>query len=115
MAIEIRGSDRLSHLLNRGSNTPNRDNGNDFLATGASQNKLIGGVGNGTLVLKSNTGSDSALDFQFEKDSLVVESGLQSGQLIFDGQTIRAGDEVLANLNVVDGDNITISDMDIAM
>ena len=73
---------------------------------------MEGGDGNDTFVLKSGAGTDTIIDFQVGSDSLVIES-VQSGELSFDGQTVMAGEEILANIDVVNDENMTVSDFDV--
>ena len=89
------------------------NNGNDLLIGGIGNDTLEGGDGNDNFVLKPGAGTDTILDFQIGSDSITVQSASQSGQLALNGQKVMAGEEVLANLNLVDNESLSTSDLDI--
>ena len=89
------------------------NNGNDLLIGGIGNDTLEGGDGNDNFVLKPGAGTDTILDFQIGSDSITVQSASQSGQLALNGQKVMAGEEVLANLNLVDSESLSTSDLDI--
>jgi ELWxxDGT repeat protein len=93
--------------------------GNDELTGGSDSDLLDGGIGNDTLdgrygddifVLESDAGSDTIVDFRLGSDRLGLANGLQFDDLTFVGQTILAGEEVLATLNGINAEQLTSSD-----
>mgnify|MGYP003519368915 CR=1 FL=1 len=96
--------------------------GDDILTGGSDRDLLDGGIGNDILhgrsgddifVLKSGAGSDTILDFNsgfnLGSDRLGLADGLQFDDLTFVGQTILAGEEVLATLNGINTEQLTSS------
>jgi ELWxxDGT repeat protein len=112
-------------LSGNGSDVLNSGNGNDRLTGGGDNDLLDAGVGNDTLdggngddvfVLSSDAGSDTIVDFNLGGnlniggDQLGLADGLQFDDLIFAGQNILIGEQVLVTLDGINTEELTSGD-----
>ncbi|MEO0533801.1 MAG: alkaline phosphatase D family protein [Cyanobacteria bacterium P01_A01_bin.123] len=79
------------------------DDGDDILRGGLGNDILTGddfsgGQGADTFVLALDEGTDTITDFEVDTDFIGLTDGLTFGALSFSGDTINAGDEILAIL-----------------
>ena len=95
------GSDRLTG-----------NSGDDLLDGNLGNDTLTGGGGADTFVLRGGDGTDTITDFELGTDSLGLSSSLQFDDLTFSGHSILLGDEVLADLNGIDTQQLTNDDFD---
>jgi ELWxxDGT repeat protein len=84
--------------------------GNDTLTGGAGFDILTGGANNDLFVLRNGNGSDSITDFQRGSDQIGLTGELEFEDLTRTGNTIRAGNELLATLVGVNSDRLTEAD-----
>ncbi|HEY9761060.1 MAG TPA: glycerophosphodiester phosphodiesterase family protein [Trichocoleus sp.] len=88
------------------------DDGDDLLRGGFGNDRLTGdntsgGKGSDTFVLAVGEGTDTITDFQSGIDKIGLANGLTLGALTFSGNTIAAGEEILAILQGVSTPNLT--------
>lgn len=84
-----------------GGDTLRGDNGNDTLIGGTGSDIVAGGNGNDVFVLAAGAGTDTITDFKIGTDVIGLSGGLRFAQLARSGNTISAGNEVLAVLTGV--------------
>jgi ELWxxDGT repeat protein len=102
------GNDSL--VGSNGGDTLNGGIGNDTLTGGTGFDILTGGANNDLFVLKNGNGSDSLTDFQRGSDKIGLAGDLEFEDLTRTGNTIRAGNELLATLVGVNTNNLTEAD-----
>ena len=95
-----------------GNDTLLGEDGKDSLLGGAGNDVLTGGDGNDVFVIQSDAGTDTITDFDLRSDLLGLSDGLGYGDLTFDGQTISFDGELLATLNGVNTDQLTIDNFE---
>ena len=86
-------------------------NGKDTLIGDAGLDVLTGGSGKDTFVIASGNGEDTIVNFELGSDLLSL-MGLEFQDLSFAGNSIYAGDEILATLTEVDTENLTTEDFE---
>ena len=88
------------------------NSGNDLLDGRLGNDTLTGGAGTDVFVLEAGAGTDIVTDFKLGTDSLSLGSGLQFEELTFSGHSIFLGEEVLADLNGVNTEQLTSDNFD---
>ncbi|NJR65475.1 MAG: hypothetical protein HC772_09405 [Leptolyngbyaceae cyanobacterium CRU_2_3] len=92
------------------------DNGDDLLDGGQGQDKLYGDDGRDRFVLAIGAGADIVQDFTDKIDLIALSGGLTFGQLTIEKSAkntlikVTATSELLATLNGVNANTITVSD-----
>ncbi|MEZ2227325.1 MAG: SBBP repeat-containing protein [Microcoleus sp.] len=112
----------------RGSDILNGGDGNDILLGGKGDDVLMGGLGDDTLtggngsdrfLLSANSGADTITDFEYVKDSLSLNNGLNFFQLSITQENnatfirLSATGEILASLNGVTASLINAADFNL--
>ena len=118
----LNGGDGFDTLFgDNGSDVLVAGSGDDFLAGGKGRDTLDGGIGFDTLegnggqdlfVLRKNDGTDTITDFKLGRDSLGLADGLEFDSLSFSGSDIKSGTEILATLNGIDTQRLTVNDFE---
>ena len=85
---------------------------NDLIDGGLGDDTLIGADGSDTFILDSGAGTDTIVDFEQNTDLIRLGSSLQFEDLTFSGNAIASGEEVLANLNGVNTEQLTANDFE---
>ena len=116
-ADQIEGGNGKDKLVGNGGNdTLLGGNGNDKLVGGAGndcldggngKDILLGGSGNDIFILARDRGKDTIIDFDLKGDRLSLLGSLELDDLTFSGNTIQAGEEVLATLDGVNTEDLT--------
>ena len=116
----LNGGDGFDTLFgDNGSDFLVAGSGDDFLSGGKGKDTLDGGIGFDTLegnggqdlfVLRKNDGTDTITDFKLGRDSLGLADGLEFDSLRFSGSDIKSGTEILATLNGIDTQRLTVND-----
>ena len=88
------------------------NSGDDLLDGNLGDDTLAGGMGSDTFVLRAGDGTDTITDFELGSDRLGLASGLHFSDLTFSGHSILLGEEVLADLNGVNTEQLTNSNFD---
>jgi Ca2+-binding RTX toxin-like protein len=83
--------------------------GDDFLDGGNGKDTLMGGLGEDIFVFAAGEGIDTITDFNLGTDQIGLTGGLTFGQLLFWGNQIRIGSDVLAVLTGVNTNTLTAS------
>ncbi len=81
--------------------------GNDCLDGGNGKDILFGGNGNDIFILAGDRPKDTIIDFDLKSDRLSLLGSLELNDLTFSGNTIQAGEEILATLNGVNTEDLT--------
>ena len=82
--------------------------GSDYLVGGNGFDTLAGGSGADIFVIRTDQTKDTIVDFDLETDRLGLEFGLEFEDLTFVGNTVRLGDENLAQVNNINAETLTI-------
>jgi ELWxxDGT repeat protein len=100
------GDDRLKG--NSGGDSLAGGSGNDFLEGGFGFDTLNGGDGDDVFALRSGGGTDTILDFSLGSDRLSLANSLQFADLNFADNNILLGEEVLATLDGINTEQLTV-------
>ena len=101
------GGDRQDSLIGgAGDDRLMGEEGRDTLIGGMGDDTLTGGEGKDIFVLAVSEGSDTIVDFQLGSDRIGLANGLEREDLSFSGNTIQAGDELLAIVNGVNTEDL---------
>ncbi len=100
----------------KGNDTLLGGNGDDLLDGGLGNDSLTGGNGVDRFLLAANSGTDTITDFEDGKDLLKLDSGLTFSQISITTSNsatfirLRETGEILATLNGVNANQITLAD-----
>ncbi|WP_019505636.1 ELWxxDGT repeat protein [Pleurocapsa sp. PCC 7319] len=115
--VGTNGADEIEGL--KGQDTLDGSAGNDTLLGGNGKDKLVGGTGDDILtggagkdifVVSPGDGEDTIVDFELGRDRLGLAGDLEFNDLTFSGNTIQTGDELLATLNGLNTEDLTVHD-----
>ena len=95
-----------------GNDTLLGGDGKDSLVGGSGHDVLTGGDGNDLFAINPSQGTDTITDFDLGRDRLSLGSDLEYDSLTFAGNTISFGDEILATLNGVNTEHLSVDDFD---
>ena len=88
------------------------EDGKDTLSGGNGHDTLTGGDGSNVFAIDLGQGSDVITDFELGSDRLALGSDLEYDSLTFSGHTISFEDEVLATLDGVNTEHLTVDDFE---
>ena len=102
------GNDRL--IGKGGDDNLIGGNGNDTLSGDSGLDTLVGGNGSDVFILKAGQGEDLIVDFELGSDRFRLADGLDFSQLSFTSYGIQIGNETLATLVNIKGEDLAASD-----
>ena len=88
-------------------------NGQDNLVGGIGDDSLVGGRGDDLFVIQAGEGTDTIADFEMCEESIGLAGGLQYEALMFEGENILSGDELLATVEGVDTQQLSVDSFEV--